>query len=99
MNQAQICEILTSGQVMRLADLQLHKRYAILRAKELYMCESEARILLHIWNFVFRVGYVILQFHVLSLDYINQTNNYTRIMKLVYRGVDSSSMNPMVDFI
>ena len=99
MNQAQICEVLTSGQVMRLDDLQPHKRYAILRAQELYMCGCEARILLHIWDYVFRDGYVILPFHVLSRDDINQINNYTRIMKLVYRGVDSSSRNPMVDFI
>ena len=39
MNQTQICEILTSGQVMGLDGLQPHKRYAILRAQELYMCE------------------------------------------------------------
>ena len=44
MNQTQICEILTSGQVMRLDDLQPHKRYAILRAQELYVYGSEARI-------------------------------------------------------
>ena len=48
LNQAQICEILTSGQVMRLADLQPHKRYAILRAQDLYMCGCEARVLRHI---------------------------------------------------
>jgi hypothetical protein len=99
MNQAQICEVLTSGQVMRLADLQPHKHYAILRGQELYMCGSEARILLHIWDYVFRDGYVILPFHVLSRNDINQINNYTLIMKLVYRSVDSSSNNPMVDFI
>ena len=98
MNHAQICEVLTSGQVMRLDDLQPHKRDAILRAQELYMCGCEARILLHIWDYVFRDGYVILPFHVLSRVHINQINNYTRIMKLVYRGVDSSSKNPMVDF-
>jgi len=99
MNQAKICEVLTSGQVMRLADLQLHKRYAILRAQELYMCGCEARILLHICDYAFMDGYVILPFHVLSRDDINQINNYTRITKLFYRGVDSSSNNPMVDFI
>jgi hypothetical protein len=79
--------------------LQPHKRYAILRAQELYMYGSEAHILLHIWDYVFRDGYVILPFHVLSRDDINQINNYTKIMKLVYRGADSSSKHPMVDFI
>ena len=50
MNQTQICEILTSGQVMRLNDLQPNKAYPILRAQEIYMYGSEARILLHIWD-------------------------------------------------
>ena len=36
MNQTQICEILTSGQVMRLDDLQQHKTCPILRAQDLY---------------------------------------------------------------
>jgi hypothetical protein len=99
MNQAQICEILTSGQVMRLAEMQPHKRYAILRAQELHMCGCEARILLHIWGYSFRDCYLILPFQALSRDDINHINNYTRIKKLVYRGVDSSSMNLMVDFI
>ena len=99
MNQTQICEILTSGQVMRLDDFQPHKAYLILRAQEIYMYRSEARILLHIWDYVFRDGYVILPFHVPSRYDIYQSINYPRIMKLVYRGVDSSSMNLMVDFI
>ena len=68
MNQTQICEILTSGQVIRLDDLQPHKAYTILRAEELYVYGSEARILLHIWDYVFRDGYVILPFLVLSRD-------------------------------
>jgi hypothetical protein len=67
---------------MRLADLQPHKRYAILRAQELYMCGCDARILLHIWDFSFREGYVILPFQVLSRDAIKQINNYTRIISL-----------------
>ena len=99
MNQTQICEILTSGQVMRLDDLQPHKRYAILRAQELYMCGCEARILLNIWDYVLRDGYVILPFHVLSREDINQISNYTKILKIFYIGVDFSSNNPMVDFI
>ena len=36
MNQAQICEIVTSGLVMRLVSLQPHKAYPILREEELY---------------------------------------------------------------
>jgi len=36
MNQTQICEILTSGQVMRLDDLQLNKANPILRVKEIF---------------------------------------------------------------
>ena len=99
MNQAQICEILTSGQVIRLDVLQPYKFYANLRAQELFLCGCEARILMHIWDYLFRDGYVILPFHVLSRNDINQINNYTKIMKFVYRGVDSSSDNPMVDFI
>jgi hypothetical protein len=59
---------------------------------------SEARILLHIWDYVFRDGYMILPFRVLSRDDVNRINNYTLIMKLVYRGVDSSN-NPVVYFI
>jgi len=66
--------------------------------QEIYMYGSEARILLHIWDYVFRDGYVILPFRVLSRDDINRINNYTLRMKLVYRGVDSSK-NPVVDFI
>jgi hypothetical protein len=62
------------------------------------MYGSEARILLHIWDYVFRDGYVILPFRVLTRDDINRINNYTLRMKLVYRGVDSSK-NPVVDFI
>ena len=34
MNQAQICEIVTSGLVMRQDALQPHKAYPILRAEE-----------------------------------------------------------------
>ena len=68
MNQIQICEILTSGQVMRLDDLQPQKAYPILRAEELYVYGSEARILLHIWDHVFRDGYVILPLDALSQD-------------------------------
>ena len=98
MNQTQICEILTSGQVMRVDDLQPHKTYPILRAQELYVYGSGARILLYIWDYVFRDGYVILPFRVLSRDYVHRINNYTLIMKLVYRGVDSSN-NPVVHFI
>ena len=62
------------------------------------MYGSEVRILLHIWDYVFRGGYVILPFRVLSLDDVNRINNYRLIMKLVYRGVDSSN-NLVVDFI
>jgi hypothetical protein len=50
MNQTQICEILTSRQVMRLDDLHPNKAYPILRVQEIYMYGSEARILLHIWD-------------------------------------------------
>ena len=57
MNQTRICEILTLGQVMRLDDLQPHKAYPILRAEELYVYGSEARISLHIWDHVFKDGY------------------------------------------
>ena len=98
MNQAQICEILTSGQVMRLDALQPCKDYPILHAEELYVYGSAARLLLHIWDYVFRDGYVILPFRVLSRDDVNWINNYTLSMKLVYRGVDSSN-NPVIDFI
>jgi len=63
-----------------------------------YTCVSETRILLHIWDYVLRDGYVILSFHVLSRDDINRIDNYTLIMKLVYRGVDSSN-KPVVHFI
>ena len=98
MNQTQICEVLTSGQVMRLDDFQPHKAYLILRAQEIYMYWSEARILLLIWDYVFRDGYVILPFCVPTRDDINRINNYTLRKKLVYRGVDSSN-NPVVDFI
>ena len=97
MNQTQICEILTSGQVMHLDDLQPHKSYHILRAQEFYVYRCEARILLHIWDYVFRDGYVILLFHVLSRDDVNRINNYILIMNLDYRGVYSS--NKLVDFI
>ena len=41
MNQAQICEILTSVQAMRLDALQPHKAYPILRVEELYVYGSE----------------------------------------------------------
>ena len=97
MNQTQICEILTSGQVMRLDALQPHKAYPILRAEELCVYESEARILLHIMDYVFTDGYVILPYDGFSQDDVNRINNYTLLMKLVYRGADSSN-NP-VDFI
>jgi len=98
MNQAQICEIPTSVQVMRLDSFQPHKAYPILCAEELYVYGSEARILLRIWDHVFRYGYVILPLDALSQDDVNRINNYTLLMKLVYRGVDSSN-NLVVDFI
>ena len=98
MKQTQICEILTSGQVMRLDALQPHKAYPILRAQELYVYGSGARILLYIWDYVFRDGYVILPFDALSQDDVNRINNYNLLMKLVYRSVDSSN-NTLVDFI
>jgi hypothetical protein len=59
---------------------------------------SEARILLHIWDYVFMDDYVILPFRVLTREDINRINNYTLRMKLVYRVVDSSN-NPVVYFI
>ena len=83
---------------MRLHALQLHKAYPILCAEELYVYGSEARILLRIWDHVFRYGYVILPLDALSQDDVNRINNYTLLMKLVYRGVDSSN-NLVVDFI
>ena len=38
MDQAQICEILVSGQVMGMSDVQPNKRYNVIRSQELYMC-------------------------------------------------------------
>ena len=84
--------------MLRLEDLQTHKAYPILRAQELYVYRSEKRILQHFWDYVFRDGYVILPFRVLSRDDVNRSNNYTLIMKLVYRSVDSSN-NPVAHFI
>jgi hypothetical protein len=98
MNQTQICEILISGQVMCLADLQPNRRYAVLRAQELLVCGREPCILIHIWDYASRDGYVILPYHTLSPDDINLINRYERIVKLIYRGVDSSN-NPIVDFM
>ena len=83
---------------MRLDKLQPHNAYPILRAEELYVYGSEARILLHTWDYVFRDGYVILTFNVLSRDDVYRISNYTLLIKLVYRGVDSSN-NPVVHYI
>jgi hypothetical protein len=71
MNQAQICEIPTSGQVMRLDALQQHNAYPILHVEEIYEYGSEARILLHMCDHVFRDGYVIVPFNAFSQDVVN----------------------------
>ena len=98
MNQTQICETVILGQVMRLHSTQPHKTYPIFHAEELFLYGGETRILLYIWNHVIRDSYVILPFHALSRDDVNRINNYTLIMKLVYRGVHFYN-NPEVDFI
>ena len=41
------------------------------------MYGSEARILLHIWDNVFKDGYVLLPFEALSQDDVNRINIYT----------------------
>ena len=92
MNQAQICEILTSGVVMQLDALQPHKVYPILRAEELYEYGSEARILLRIWDHEFKDGCVILPFNALSQDDVNRINNNT-----LYVGGSKSSQPGPVD--
>ena len=98
MNQTQICEILVSGQVICLADLRPNRRYVVLRAQELLMCGREPCILVHISDYASRDVYVILPYHTLSSDDINKINRYERIVKIIYRGVDSSNI-PIVDFV
>jgi len=98
MNQTQVCEILVSGQVMCLAELQPDRRYAVLRAQELLVCGLEPCILIHIWDYASRDGYVLLPYLTLTPDDINQINRYERIFKLIYRGVDSSN-RPIVEFV
>ena len=99
MDQAQICEILVSGQVMGLLDLKPNKRYGIIRTQELYMCGGgETYILLHIWEYASRDVYVLLPRHVLSQTDIQQINNYGRIPTLIYRGVDPVCNSPIVVF-
>ena len=98
MIQTQICEILVSGQVMCLAELRPNRRYAVLRAQELFVCGRELCILIHIWDYASRDGYVILPYRTLSQDDINKINRYERIVKLIYRGVDSSNKT-IVEFM
>jgi hypothetical protein len=72
LEKKELCNVtLTSGQVVGRDDLQPHKAYPVLRAEELYVYGSAARLLLHIWDYVFRDGYVILPFRVLSRDDVN----------------------------
>ena len=95
MNQTQICEILVSGQVMCLAELQPCRRF---RAQELLVCGRGPCILIHIWDYASRVGYVMLPYLILTPDDINRINKYERIFKLIYRGVDSSN-KPIVEIV
>ena len=98
MNQTQICEILVSGQVMHPTELHPDRRYAILRAQELPMCGREPGILVHIWYYASRDGYVMLPHLTLTSADMNQINRYERIYKLIFRGVDSSN-RPIVDIM
>ena len=95
MNQTQICEILVSGQVMCLAELQPCRRF---RAQELLVCGRGPCILIHIWDYASRDGYLMLPHLTLTPADIHQINRYERIFKLIYRGVDSSNI-PIVDIM
>jgi len=99
MDQAQICEILVSGQVMGLSDLKPNKRYDVIRAQELYTCGGgEACILLHIWEYASRDIYVLLPRHVVPLTDLQQINDYERMPSLIYRGVEPVNNSPIVVF-
>ena len=81
-----------------LAELRPNRRYAVLRAQELLVCGREPCILIHIWDYASRGGYVILPYRTLSPDDINKINRCERIVKLIYRGVDSSN-KPIVEIV